>query len=803
MRDLALAKAYAAQGFGLGGVLLKQSLYPGAKLRALLDGARLVLDFGCGEGLLTNLLSRALPRARFVGVDLDAKKISAATACRTHPQTEFIAGDFFDCSVRGADAVIFNDVLHHLSPERQLAALQHAADCLTEDGLIILKEVDPADRLDVRHTTFWDSRLYANDTLLFSSPGEWVARLGRLGFRSLGSSVVRHPWIASRTLLWFTRRPKLAEFATPVPLVAIAPGRAVLVTGATGFIGEWVTRQLLEHGLDGQPVRVDVVVRDSLRLPADLRGHSRVRVLTGDLTDNAFNGRLAGPYAAVFHLAAAVDYFGGQSVYDHNLRATTGLIDACGRLRPDRFIYTSTMGALDRSRADFCSKPLDETSTSHPTSPYGRAKYEEEKIVQRAADLNWTIARIPWCYGPGMAESHHVRNLLNRVRTGSAACRLNWPGRVSVIEVREAARQLVALVTKPATIRETFFLAEDEPISMGDLFAEMGRTVGSTSAASARVPRWLWSLSRLAQPILPFQLKCLVADALVVSTTKARALGVQVAPRTKDFLVPLARYNANALFPSRHGAAALITGAASGIGACLCRQLYSRGYQLIMADRNELQLNASARVYAGAQTWVVDLSSPELPSALAERFGSRESCPELIINNAGVGWRGPSWSATPADTHRVISVNAEAPSIISSYFLHASSGPVVIVNIASTAAFQPLPYMAAYAAAKSYILSFSLALDAELQAAGRRDRVITVVPGGTKTGFQSTAGVGTHAKEKLLSPDDVSCAILAGVTSKRSLIFVGSRARAMSVAASLIPLRRQAALWEKLMRNLR
>ena len=66
MRDLALAKAYGRHGYGLGGVLLKQSLYPGDLFLRLLDGASLVLDFGCGEGLLTNLLARRLPRTRSV-----------------------------------------------------------------------------------------------------------------------------------------------------------------------------------------------------------------------------------------------------------------------------------------------------------------------------------------------------------------------------------------------------------------------------------------------------------------------------------------------------------------------------------------------------------------------------------------------------------------------------------------------------------------------------------------------------------------------------------------------------------------
>ena len=127
----------------------------------------------------------------------------------------------------------------------------------------------------------------------------------------------------------------------------------------------------------------------------------------------------------------------------------------------------------------------------------------------------------------------------------------------------------------------------------------------------------------------------------------------------------------------------------------------------------------------------------------------------------------------------------------------------MVVNIASTAAFQPLPYMAAYAAAKSFILSFSLALHAEVRAVGRSDQVLTVVPSGTETGFQVAAGVKTTAKERLLSPHQVAAAIVGALARRRSLLFIGRRARTMRLAASIIPLGWQARLWEKLMGRLR
>jgi short-subunit dehydrogenase len=459
------------------------------------------------------------------------------------------------------------------------------------------------------------------------------------------------------------------------------------------------------------------------------------------------------------------------------------------------------MGALDRSRWDFARTPLTETSPNHPTSPYGRAKVEEETRV-RASGLNWTIVRLPWCYGPGMAESHHVRNLLNRVRLGSAVCRLHWPGRVSMVEVREAARQIAASAGNPRTFREVFFLAEDEPVAVGKLFAEMGRSLGCLSAGSIRLPRWFWRILRLGLPLAPFQLKCLLTDALVVSTEKARSLGVAVAARPGDWLLPLARYNSNQLFPSRRCAPALITGAAGGIGACLLRELYGLGYPLILVDRNEAVLLHQSRVHS-ARSWTIDLSDPSLAEKLRATFPARLPWPALVINNAGLGWHGYSWDCPAADCQRVISVNALAPALIANFFLGQSPAPVVVANIASTAAFQPLPHMAAYAAAKSFILSFSLALHAEVRAAGRSDRVLTVVPAGTRTGFQAAAGVKTNAQEKLLSPDEVAAAIVGALARKRSLLFIGGRARTMRVAATVIPLGWQARLWEKLMGRLR
>ena len=533
----------------------------------------------------------------------------------------------------------------------------------------------------------------------------------------------------------------------------------------------------------------------------DLATHHGLRLLTGDLTDAAFTASLAGPYAAVFHLAATVDYFGGAALYAHNLAATRNLLEACRRWPAARLVYTSTMGAVDRSRWDRARQPLTEASPQYPTSHYGRAKADEEAQV-RASGLPWTIVRLPWCYGPGMADSHHVRNLLQRVRRGAAATRVAWPGRVSVVAAPEAARALAALAGNPRTVRETCYLAEDEPVALGELFAELGRSVGEVRAGAWRLPRWAWALVRAGLPLAPFQLRCLVSDALVVSTAHARSLGVTVAPRGPGWLRPLARYDALQRWPSRRTAPALVTGAAGGIGGWLAWQLYGRGYPLILADRDAAGLAALQRA-TGAAVWTVDLSDPALAEDLPRTFPARLPWPALVINNAGVGTRGPSWAAAPADCRRVLAVNAQAPALLANFFLGQAPAPVTVVNVASTAAFQPLPLMAAYAAAKAFLLSFSLALEAELRAAGRADRVLTIVPGGTRTGFQAAAGVRTNPREKLLEPDAVAAAIVRALGRRPTLVFIGGRARAMRLAAAVLPLRWQARLFGALMNRLR
>ena len=141
MFDYALARNYAKAGIGLGGVILKQSLYPGGLLVRLLDGAGVVLDFGCGEGLLTNLLARRLPRTRFIGIDLDADKIRVAQAtARFNPGVVFERRDILEWPEYSVcDCVLLCDVLHYFPRELKAEVLRKVFQALRPGGCLIVR----------------------------------------------------------------------------------------------------------------------------------------------------------------------------------------------------------------------------------------------------------------------------------------------------------------------------------------------------------------------------------------------------------------------------------------------------------------------------------------------------------------------------------------------------------------------------------------------------------------------------------------------------------------------------------------
>ena len=187
------------------------------------------------------------------------------------------------------------------------------------------------------------------------------------------------------------------------------------------------------------------------------------------------------------------------------------------------------------------------------------------------------------------------------------------------------------------------------------------------------------------------------------------------------------------------GSTALVTGASRGLGAAFAEALAERGMNLVLVARSTNELNAlSTRLYAKykVQSTIlsIDLADPSGPQAVAEELDRRGILVDLLVNNVGFGLSGEFLSHDPEQEQAEIEVNVQALVALTHHFgkAMAARGRGGI-KCCSNASFQPLPYMATYAATKAFVLHFSEAIHHELT--GNGVHVMATCPGPTATSF--------------------------------------------------------------------
>jgi uncharacterized protein len=183
-------------------------------------------------------------------------------------------------------------------------------------------------------------------------------------------------------------------------------------------------------------------------------------------------------------------------------------------------------------------------------------------------------------------------------------------------------------------------------------------------------------------------------------------------------------------------AIALVTGASSGIGLEIARVL-AHDHDVVLAARRVDKLEELAAGIGGAQVVAVDLGDPAGP----ERLVAEVPTVDVLVNNAGIGDFGPFADAATGKLDEMIELNIGALTRLSRAYLPAmlERGEGRIMNVASTAAFQPGPLMAVYYATKAYVLSLSEALAEETRGTGVT--VTALCPGPTASGFQAGAAM--------------------------------------------------------------
>ena len=789
----------------LPGALLKASLVPLTALDRFVPEDGTIADLGCGEGIFANSLARLYPQARVIGIDLDIDKIGWAEACRING-AEFRVGDAETADMTAADAVVFNDMLHHVPPPKQAAMLQHARDILADGGVLVLKEVNPADRVDRAMTSFFDRKLYPDDALSFRTPAGWTELLQEFYFDVLTVEVLRHPWVASRTLIVARKSPAwtcyadTAEPGAPDPV----PGAVrVLVTGASGFIGHHLAMHLKTHGLNGARAELVLPARNPARLDPRLRqGTTLIRSDLASLPDIR-HWRVFDGVDYVFHFAAEVDMHGDPVRLEQtNVEGTRSLVSVFADRSLKRFVHASTMGAVDRRPDDACTDPMDENTPPHPLTTYGRTKLTAEGVV-RDSGLPHTIIRIPWAAGPRMSPSTHVRNLFERVMKRSAATRVDFPGRVSIVSVEDLVNGCLLAAAEPKAVGETYFITGPEPVSIGDLFRRMSRLLTGAARRQIPVPWPVPPVARRLRRFFPLTIQNLNSDVLWVDDSKIRALGYRPQASLDDLLLWLCAWIRAQRRPKQRFF--LVTGAASGIGAALARKLVAAGHRVLLAD---MDAEALARTGAALRMPVidVDLRDPVDVSRLQDRVGEESRPLYGLVNCAGIGRRGALAEMDAACAADMIAVNAAAVAALSQWALAAFAARAdgVLVNISSTAGLQPLPYFAVYSASKAFVSALTRSVGHELRQYPRI-HILDVVPSGTDTGFQAAAGVKKRAGEKLLSPEYVADRIarLIETGAATGTHFIGSRATVMALLARFMPRGLNTWIWGRLVERMR
>ncbi|MET9201956.1 SDR family oxidoreductase [Gordonia sp. NPDC003585] len=189
----------------------------------------------------------------------------------------------------------------------------------------------------------------------------------------------------------------------------------------------------------------------------------------------------------------------------------------------------------------------------------------------------------------------------------------------------------------------------------------------------------------------------------------------------------------------------LITGASSGIGKDFAETLAAQGANLILTARSVDKLDALAgdlRARHSIRTDVIgaDLSVPGAAAELVGEIDKRGLDVDFLINNAGFGTHGDLADADPTRISSEVALNVAALTDLTTAYLQlmTARGSGAIINVASTAAFQPVPHMAVYAATKAYVLSLSEALWWEARRNGVR--VLALCPGATDTEFFDVVG---------------------------------------------------------------
>lgn len=563
-----------------------------------------------------------------------------------------------------------------------------------------------------------------------------------------------------------------------------------LITGASGFIGQYLIKRLIKS--KSKKDKIYCFVRDSNKIPKYLRKY--VTILAGSDIEIKKYGHIVNQCHYIYHLAARPTLGNGSEYQKDNIDFTNVLVGLANKSKAlRRFVFLSSVAAVDRMPNDDCELSLNENSVPNPLTDYGKSKLIAENILVKSK-LPYVIIRPSLVYGPGMRLNSHLRVLIGYVQDNNPVSRLDFSGKVSLIYVEDLISIILVTSKSKESKRQVYFASSDD-VTIGQLFLLIRKCLGKSDNLVNL--NWLpVKQFQVFRRFLPLTVQGLFFPVLWTSSSKIRSLGFKPKYNICDQMLKLIHWHSTQKIDRQR--IAVVTGGAGGIGLAIGKKLYARGYQLILIDKDRSSLR-KVRNSLEAAIHMADLSNEEALVRISSTIFESGNV-ELLVNNAGIGYR-KEFVKDLVEKHRsVLLLNCLAPLYLTHAFLtNKRSCQLKVINIISSSAFQPLPYMSVYSASKAFMLNWSLSLSGESRDGSQSFRVLTVCPSGTNTSFQSSAGVKTGRNEKLLSPEKVANLVCSAHDNNLQFIIIGLSGKLMSVLSRLLPYNLQVDIWRNLM----
>jgi nucleoside-diphosphate-sugar epimerase len=303
----------------------------------------------------------------------------------------------------------------------------------------------------------------------------------------------------------------------------------IALTGATGFIGRQLLRELPQRGY-----RIRVLLRRPAEVPAGASS-----AVIGDIASPRNMNAALRDVDAVVHSAALAHAMSGQPEDDYrtiNTEATIGLARAAERAGVKRFVFLSSIRAQSGPTAD---RVLTEEDPPAPTDAYGRSKLAAEQGLAELG-IDWVALRPVLVYGPGVKGN--MAALIDLARSPLPLPFTGLRGQRSLLAVENLASAVETVLKLPDAIRRPLIVADPEPLTVADMIAALRAGLGRRAGLLPAPASLLEAVARLKGREEQFQR---LAGSLVASPGALRRAGWQPAVATRDALAALSRSSAS------------------------------------------------------------------------------------------------------------------------------------------------------------------------------------------------------------------------------------------------------------------